>query len=241
VNPDSWRREQRDDFTLSELLNAMWGRRLLVGGAALVLSLCSMLFGLSREPAYVAEATVAVRPEAFGGAEEPEALAREAMNAAITPDLPRDAMRRAGWSGSPQEFNDRLGVETDHDNGEIHVTFSATTAEGAARAANVYAEAFVERVDHLSQRGLAGVAMESSAQVTRRATAPEGRSSPAPLLYGFLGGAVGLLLGGSVTLALESRTRKWRGAKDAELTLRAPVLGVIPDYHLEERPEEKVG
>ncbi len=48
-------------------------------------------------------------------------------------------------------------------------------------------------------------------------------------------------MGGSVTLALESRTRKWRGAKDAELTLRAPVLGVIPDYHLEERPEERVG
>lgn len=75
MNSDSWRREQRDDFTLSELLNALWGRRLLVGGAELVLSLCSMLFGLSREPAYVAEATVAVRPdtvavrsEACGGA-----------------------------------------------------------------------------------------------------------------------------------------------------------------------------
>ena len=241
MNSESWRREQRDDFTLSELLNALWGRRLLVGGVALVLSLCSVLFGLSREPAYVAEATVAVTPEAFGDAEESEALAREAMNAAITPELPRDAMRRAGWSRSPQEFNDRLGVETDHDNGEIQVRFSDTTAEGAARAANVYAEAFVERVDHLSQRGLAGVELDSSAQVTRRATAPEGRSSPAPLLYGVLGGAAGLFLGGSVTLALESRTRKWRGAKDAELTLRAPVLGVIPDYHLEERPEERVG
>jgi capsular polysaccharide biosynthesis protein len=184
---------------------------------------------------------VAVRPEAFGDAEEPEALAREAMYAAVTTELPRDAMRRAGWSRSPQEFNERLGVETDHDNGEIHVRFSATTAEGAARAANVYAEAFVERVDQLSQQRLAGVALESSAQVTRPATTPKERSSPTPLLYGVLGGAVGLFLGGSVTLALESRTRKWRGAKDAELTLRAPVLGVIPDYHLEERPEERVG
>ena len=241
MNSDSWRREQRNDFTLSELLNVLWGRRLLVGGVALALSLCSALFGLFQEPAYVGEATVAVRPEAFGGAEESEALARETMTAAITPDLPRDAMRRAGWSGSPQEFNDRLGVETDHDNGEIHVRFSATTAEGAARVANVYAEAFVERVDQLNQQRLAGVAIESSAQVTRHATTPEGRSSPAPLLYGVLGGSVGLFLGGLVTLALESRTRRWRGAKDAELTLRAPVLGVIPDYHLEERPEERVG
>ena len=241
MNSDSWRRDQRDDFTLSELLNALWGRRLLVGGIALVLSLCFVLFGLLQQPAYVAEATVAVRPEAFGGAEESEALARETMNAAITPELPRDAMRRAGWSGSPQEFNDRLGVETDHDNGEIHVRFSATTAEGAARAANAYAKAFVERVGQLNQQGLAGVALDSSAQVTRSAAIPEGRSSPALLLYGVLGGALGLFLGVSVTLALESRTRRWRGAKDAELTLRAPVLGVIPDYQLEERPEEKVG
>ena len=202
MNSDSWRREQRDDFTLSELLNALWGRRLLVGGVAVVLSLCSVLFSLFQDPAYVAEATVAVRPEAFGGAEESEALSQETMNAAITPDLTRDAMRRAGWSGTPQEFNDRLGVETDHDNGEIHVRFSATTAEGAARAANVYAEAFVERVDQLSQQRLAGVALDSSAQVTRPATAPEGQTSPAPLLYGFLGGTVGLLLGGSLTLAL---------------------------------------
>ncbi len=29
---------------------------------------------------------------------------------------------------------------------------------------------------------------------------------------------------------LESRARRWRGSKDAELTLRAPVLGVIPYY-----------
>src|SRR3712207_7096915 len=49
------RREQRDDFTLSELANALWGRRLLVGGGALVISLCSVLFSLSQEPAYVAE------------------------------------------------------------------------------------------------------------------------------------------------------------------------------------------
>jgi capsular polysaccharide biosynthesis protein len=41
---------------------------------------------------------------------------------------------------------------------------------------------------------------------------------------------VGLLVGGAVALLREGRARSWRDAHDAELTLRAPVLGVIPDY-----------
>jgi uncharacterized protein involved in exopolysaccharide biosynthesis len=243
VNYDSWWREQRDDVTLPELLNALWARRRLVGGIAAALVLCSVLVDLLQEHAYVAEAVVLVRPESFGAAEGlDETFSREAMNTAITPDLPRDAMQRSGWTGSPQEFNDRLGVETDHDTGEIRVTFSATTAEEASRAANAYAEAFAQRVEELNQRRLAGgAALEADAEVTRQATPPEGRSSPRPLIYGALAGAAGLLLGGGLALALESKTRRWRGAKDAELTLRAPVLGVIPDHHLEERPEEKVG
>jgi uncharacterized protein involved in exopolysaccharide biosynthesis len=242
VNSDSWRREPRDDFTLSELLNSLWARRRLVGGVVSVLVLCSVLFDFLQEPIYVAEATIAVRTEAFAFAEGPEeTLVRETMNAAITPDLPRDAMQRSGWTGSPREFNDRLGIEPDEDTGEILVSFSATTAEEASRAANAYAEAFAQRVEELSQRRLAGGALEASAEVTRRATPPEGRSSPRPLLYGTLAGAMGLLLGGAAALILESRTRKWRGARDAELTLRAPVLGLIPDYRLEERPEERVG
>lgn len=242
MNSDSWRREQRDDVTLPELLNALWARRRLVGGIAAALVLCSVLVDLLQEQAYVAEASVVVRPESFGAAEGLEGFTREAMNAAITSDLPRDAMRRSGWSGSLQEFNDRLGVEPDHDTGEIRVTFSATTAEEASRAANAYAEAFARRVEELSQRTLAGGTLEASAEVTRQASPPEERSSPRPLLYVALAGAAGLLLGGAVALALESRTRKWRGEKDAELTLRAPVLGVIPGYHpAEERPEDRVG
>jgi capsular polysaccharide biosynthesis protein len=39
-----------------------------------------------------------------------------------------------------------------------------------------------------------------------------------------------VLAGGAGALLLEGRTRSWRDARDAELTLRAPVLGVIPDY-----------
>ena len=242
MDSNSWRRGQRDDFTLPELMNAVWGRRLLVGGFAATLMLCSLVFSLSREPVYVAEATIAVEPEAFGVAEDSEAMARGTMNAVAgeSPGLLGEARRRAGWTASPQEFNERLAVEPDENTAEIHVSFSAARAEEAARAAQAYADAFVERAEDLNQQRLAGVALDASARVAQPATTPGGRSYPRPLLYGALAGGVGLLLGGAIALALESGTRSWRGPRDAELTLRAPVLGVIPDYQ-EQASEEKVG
>ncbi|MDQ4106157.1 MAG: hypothetical protein M3157_03155, partial [Actinomycetota bacterium] len=53
---------------------------------------------------------------------------------------------------------------------------------------------------------------------------------PRPLLYALLAAGAGLLAGGAGALLLENRTRSWRGARDAELTLRVPVLGIIPEY-----------
>lgn len=216
---------------------------MLVGGIASILVLGSLIFSLSREPAYVSEAAVAVQPEVLG-VEGSETLALETIYS-VADDrggLARNAMRRAGWTASPEEFGRRAAVETNENSGEIVVTFTATTAEGARRAAESYAQTFVEEVEKLGGQRLAGGTLETSAEVTRPATLPDGRSSPRPVLHGALAGAVGLLLGGALALALESRTRRWRGARDAELTLRAPVLGVIPDYHsLEERSEERVG
>lgn len=239
---DGWQRGQRDDFTLFEVLNALWGRRVLVGGIASALVVGSLIFSLSQEPAYVSEAAIAVQPEVLG-AEGSEALARETISLVATErDLRKEAMRRAGWTASPEEFDRRVAVETDENTGEIVVTFTAPTAEGARLAAGSYARAFVGEVERLGGRRLAGGALEASAEVTQPATLPDGPSSPRPVLYGAAAGAVGLLSGGAVAVALESRTRRWRGARDAELTLRAPVLGVIPDYHrLEEQTEERVG
>jgi len=242
VVSDGWRQGQRDDFTLFELLNALWGRRVLVGGVALALVLGSLIFSLYQEPAYVSEAAVAVQPEVLG-VEGSETQAQETIISVATEGgLARNAMRRAGWTASPEEFDRRVTVEPDENSGEIMVTFTATTAERARLAADSYARTFVEEVERLGGQRLAGGTLETSALVTRPASLPDGRSSPRPVLYGVLAGAVGLSLGGAVAVALESRTRRWRGARDAELTLRAPVLGVIPDYHrLEERPEERVG
>ena len=254
VESEGWRWEQRDDVTLFELLNALWGRRLLVGGIALVLAVSVALLALLWGPAYVAEATLSVRATDAGlGPEEPvsngeipvaqsgatqrsEALIDTVESAVSRARLSQETMRRVGWTSSLGEFNERLElVENDYRTGEILVRFSAEEAEEARRVANEYAKVFVERTEELNRQGIVGGTLAAEVNIVREAELPRGRTT-ASLLYGAAAGFGGLLLGGGVAFALESRTRKWRGARDAELTLRAPVLGVIPDY----APEEKV-
>ena len=256
MRSEGWRWEQRDDVTFSELLNALWGRRLLVGGIAVTTMVFVTLFAFFSGPAYVAEATLSVQAVDDGlGPEEPVSgeidpavqgvgQGSEALIQRVSEVVPRgeelalETMRRVGYeSGSVEEFNQGLRIEGGDSPGQILVSFSSEEAEEALMVANEYAKVFVERADELNGQGLVGGTLAAEIEVAREAELLRG-SAATSLLYGAAAGFAGFLLGGGVAFALESRTRKWRGARDAELTLRAPVLGVIPDYAAQ---EEKVG
>ncbi|MCA1688426.1 MAG: hypothetical protein LC714_07525 [Actinobacteria bacterium] len=233
VGRRGWQGEQRDDFLLSELLYVLWGRRLLVAGTVLILVLLALFFGLFREPVYTAEAAVNIKPrEELSDNEEREAFMEAVRGAVVTEELLRKVMRRAGWEADPKEFKERLDPQTFVTRtGEtgLRVRFSGSGPEQAARAANAYAVLFVARVERLNDERLAGGALAADASVERRATPPEGAGLRL-LIYAAVAAGVGLLIGGVGALLLEGRARSWRDARDAELTLRAPVLGVIPDY-----------
>jgi capsular polysaccharide biosynthesis protein len=240
VGRRGWQDEQRDDFLLSELLYILWGRRLLVAGTVLVLVLLALLYGLSREPVYTAEAVVNVEPrEELSTTEEREAFMEELRGDVVTGRLMRGAVRRAEWGSGVDQFTEQLEVEpfvTRNGETGLQVRFSGSQPEQAARAANAYAEVFVERVERLNDERLAGGALAADASVERRAASPEGSGLRLLMIYAGVAAGVGLLAGGAGALLLESRARSWRDARDAELTLRAPVLGVIPDYSsMEER------
>jgi capsular polysaccharide biosynthesis protein len=233
VGRRGWQDEQRDDFLLSELLYVLWRRRLLVAGAVLGLVLLALLFGLFKEPVYTAEAAVNIKPrEELSDTEEREAFMHEVRGAVVTEKLLRGVMRRAGWEAGVAQFRERLEVEPFvARSGEtgLQVRFSGSRPEQAARAANAYAEVFVERVERLNNERLAGGALAADASVERRAAPPEG-SGLRRFIYAGVAAGIGLLVGGVGALLLEGRAHSWRDARDAELTLRAPVLGVIPDY-----------
>jgi uncharacterized protein involved in exopolysaccharide biosynthesis len=232
ISRHGWQRERRDDLPLSEILHVLWGRRLLVVGIVLSVVLLALLFGLIREPVYTAEAAVGIEPrERLANDEERLAFVEGVQGAVVREELLRGVMRRADWKADPGEFKERLDPQIVTQGGEtgLLVRFSDPEPEQAARAANAYAELFVARVERLNEDRLAGGALAADAVVERRAAPPEG-SSLRLLLYAAAAVAAGVLAGGTGALLLEGRGRSWRDARDAELTLRAPVLGVIPDY-----------
>ncbi|CAN5686022.1 hypothetical protein BH24ACT20_BH24ACT20_06210 [soil metagenome] len=207
---------------------------MLVLGTIIVFVLASVVYSLIQERVYAAEATILVTPQGglSGSGQDTESLMQEVQNAVSTDEMLAEAMRRAGWEDE-RSFEQRLEVSQfvrqDSQEFGFRVRFSAPEAQEAARISNEYATLFVERVGDISDR-LAGGSLAAEADVESRAVVPDNPSRPKPLIYAGIALVAGLLAGGAGALLLDSRTHSWRGARDAEMTLRAPVLGVIPEY-----------
>lgn len=232
TSTSGWRDEARDAPSLSEILYVLQRRRLLVVGVVLVLAGIALLFGLFREPVYTAEARVSIRPqEELEGEEARLAFLESVRGAVVTEEMMREVRRRTGWEASPEAFSERLDPRTVVNTGGgsgLQIRFSGNEPGQAARAANAYAELFVEGTRNLDDRPLSDGVPVAEASVEQRAL--PGGYSPRPLIYAAIAAGAGLLVGGAAALILEGRASGWRGVRDAELTLRVPVLGTIPDY-----------
>jgi uncharacterized protein involved in exopolysaccharide biosynthesis len=226
-----WRDGSRDDPSLSEILYVLQRRRLLIVGAVLVLAGITLLSGLFREPVYTAEARVSVVPQGkLEGEEARLSFLEDVRSAVVTQEMLSEVRRRAGWEAGKKAFSERLDPTFVSRNGEsgLQVRFSGNGPEQAARAANAYAELFVAGAEDLGDRSLEEGVPVAKASVEQKAV--PGGYSPRPLIYAAIAAGAGLLLGGAVALILEGKASGWRDVRDAELTLRAPVLGTIPDY-----------
>lgn len=241
-----WQEGRRETTSVAEVVHVLKGRRLLVVGAVMFLGGVALMFGLLREPAYTAEAVAGFTPsEASGDVNASEAYAREVLSRVTTPEgFSEDVRRRAGWNGPPQQFRDRLlGAEAFvSDDGEMRmrVAFSGREPGEAARVANAYAEMFATEAGELDGGDLSGGVPVAGARVTQRAVPSDG-SGPGAIVYAVVAAGVGLLVGGVAALLLEGRAGVWRDVRDAEMTLRAPVLGAIPDYSRAEPAAENEG
>jgi capsular polysaccharide biosynthesis protein len=230
---------RREDLSVYEILYVLWSRKALVAGAVLVLLAAAMLFSLSREPVYTAEATVSIVPRQQDLSQgEREAFVDDVISVVVADDeLLGEVVDELGWRGGVADFRDRLEPEAfvNQEGSGVIVRFSGTTPEGAAEAVNTYSNLFVERVGQLSERRIAGGTLAAEASIGSEAEAPTFRSSPQPLFYGLAAIGIGILIGGGAALLLEGRASSWRDARDAEVTLKAPVVGVIPDYSATDR------
>jgi capsular polysaccharide biosynthesis protein len=232
---EGWQGEPRDDLTLGEVRHALAERWVVVVVCGLVALGGFLILSAFREPSFTAEATVEIRPQdgtSAGGLDE--TVSSLFSDPSLTGDLDERAAREAGWKGSPEEFEDRLNrsqVETSGPTGEtglMRVSFTASSPETAVRGANAYAAVFVERLGELEGR-LAGGTVPLSGEVVQKAQLPASGRLADLMLGAATAAGCGLLVGGVSALFLEQRARRWSGSRDAELTLRVPVLGVIPD------------
>ena len=232
TNGQGWQEAARDEYSLSEILYVLQRRSLLVVGVVLVLAGIALLLGLFREPVYTAEAKVSVSPqEELDGEEARLAFLEEVRGAVVTPEMLEQVRRRAGWEAGPKAFSERLDPRTvgNMDGGPgLQIRFSANEPGQAARAANAYAVLFVRGIEDLGDRPLADGVPVAEAAVEQKAV--PGGYSPRSLIYAAIAAGAGLLIGGAAALILEGRASGWRSVREAELTLRVPVLGTIPDY-----------
>ena len=234
-----WQRGQRDDFTAREILHVLRSHKALVVSCVLTLVALSLVFSFFSQKVYKAEAIVNIEPrgESSSG-RDAEIFANEVLRRANSEELQLRAMRQAGWDGGKDQFDQRISLQPfgrrDSEESGLSVGFAAPEAATAARSANAYSTVFVERVNQLNERPVGG-ALAAEASIQTRAAHPGRPSSPRPLSYALLAAGAGLLAGGLWAFLLEGRARSWRGARDAEMTLRAPVLGVIPEYSPENR------
>jgi len=233
---DGWQGEPRNDLTLGEVRHALAERWLVLAVCALVALGVFLISAAFRGPSYTAEAEVEVRPRedaaSTGSLEEGASSLLE--DPALLDSLDSQAARTAGWSGSVRAFNESLEKGLDEAGGTagetklVEFRFTADSPGLAARAANAYARAYARRLGELDGR-LAGGTVAVSGEVVREAEAATG-AVPTLVVGVALVTAGGLLFGGVVALFLEGRARRWSGLRDAELTLRVPVLGLIPDH-----------
>lgn len=216
---------------------------MLVAGAVIILLAAAMVFALSRQPTYTAEATIDIAPRQQEPSQsEREAFLDDTLAVVADDELVVEAAGEAGWQGGASDFMARLEPEpfVGQERSGVIVRFAGDNPASAAEAANAYSTLFVEKAERLSESRIAGGTLAAEASVSREAVAPTFRSSPQPLLYALAAIGAGVVIGGGAALLLEGRASSWRDARDAEMTLKAPVLGVIPDYSiLEEDTLEK--
>lgn len=227
-----WRREE---FSLRELLYILWSRKVLVLAVTALVTAAVAVYTFSGEPAYTAEAQVAIVPERPNVSQLELESFVEGVSIAVAADdeLLAEAANRSGWDAGPAAFRDALDPVYHAGNGRsggVEVRFTASDPGMAARGANAYADLLTERVATLEGQGISEQIATTAVTVTDRAEPGEVGQSGRPVLHLVAALLLGLLAGGVAATALDARTRSWRDARDAELTLRAPVLGTIPDY-----------
>lgn len=189
---------------LPEQLAAVWARRLVVLGAAV---LCAALVFVLRSDAtasYEATATVraAVGPSSGDPTTEADYYAQTAIGLATSRGVVTAAVQGAGSSADVDSVLADLTVDAGSESGFVEITAPGASPEQAAELANSVVTALQQRFDQDQQRTAPRL------ELVEAADPPSDPASPRPARDALLG----FILAGIVTAEAVVVRRAWRGA-----------------------------
>lgn len=201
----------------SDVLRAIWRRRLLVAIFVAVTTLFAVLFALSRAPKYESVSTLALTPSSEGGFITPEQLdavlgtyARTAKSTLIKEEAEEDL-------GEPLPGSVETG--TSPGTGIMQIIGTAESGEDAAVVAKNVSRAFIK---YLSDNRFV------QPEIVDPATAPDSPVQPRPPLIIGIGIILGLLGGALLAYFVEQLRGRIESASDVGEVTSLPLIGALP-------------
>jgi polysaccharide biosynthesis transport protein len=201
----------------SDVLRAIWRRRLLVVIFVAVTTLFAVLFALSRAPKYESVSTLALTPSSEGGFITPEQLD------AVLGTYARTAKSTLIKEQAEQDLGETLpgSVETGTSPGTgiMQIIGTAESGEDAAVVAKTVSRAFIK---YLSDNRFV------QPEIVDPATAPDSPVQPRPPLIIGIGIILGLLGGALLAYFVEQLRGRIESASDVAEVTSLPLIGALP-------------
>ena len=140
--------------------------------------------------------------------------------------ISQEVVARLGIRDSPQDFIDRISVNSTVDSTVLTVSVSASTPDGAATATNTTVDEFVGLVSELETPQV-GRPPTVSIRVVQRATPPERTSSLGLFWVVLIGALIGFSLGVMYVVGRSRFAMRFATAEEVEQSSGLSVLGSI--------------
>jgi capsular exopolysaccharide synthesis family protein len=209
------------------LLTIVWRRRWLVLLFALAMTVTVAIGSKTLENVYTTSSKLLIvqskDTQSFDAVQASQVAARTYSEVLSSPNIARIVARDLGDGVSTQDVENSISVEPVAETQLLEIQAEATTARGAKRLADTYAQVFIDySKQSLTPTTSATVALADAAPV------PGAPSRPRPLLYTLVAMLLSVPLAIGVALLRDRFDSRLRSPEEMEERLGLPVLARLP-------------
>jgi polysaccharide biosynthesis transport protein len=201
----------------SDVLRAIWRRRLLVGIFVAVTTLFAILFALSRAPKYESVSTLALTPSSEGGFITPEQL--DAVLGTYARTAKSSLIKEKAEDDLGETLPGSVETGTSPGTGIMQIIGTAESGDDAAVVAKTTSRAFIS---YLSDNRFV------QPEIVDPATVPDSPVQPRPPLIIGIGIILGLIGGALFAYFVEQLRGRIETASDVGEVTSVPLIGALP-------------